>query len=139
MPPPDAARTNGYNNYFYTNATPQNRWEATGKVDYAISDNDKVTGSYTYQRESDIAPISIWWSAAWTLPYPSPAVSTTNAYVILTNYTHVFNPTTTNEFVFTWSHFVNPYELSIQPRPPAQPMASMSRALRPHHQPDSGL
>jgi Carboxypeptidase regulatory-like domain/TonB-dependent Receptor Plug Domain len=103
---------NGYNNFNYVPAQPQNRWEVTGKVDYAISDNDKVTGSYTYQREHDIAPISIWWSAPWTLPYPSPAASTTNAYVILTNYTHVFNPTTTNEFVFTWSHFVNPYVLS---------------------------
>ena len=102
---------NGNFNYFYANATPQNRWEATGKVDYAISDNDKVTGSYTYQRESDLAPISIWWSPDWTLPYPTPAASTTNAYVILTNYTHVFSPTTTNEFVFTWSHFTNPYKL----------------------------
>ncbi len=102
---------NGNYNYGYSNATPQNRWEATGKVDYAISDNDKVTASYTYQRESDLAPISIWWSAPWTLPYPTPAASTTNAYVILTNYTHVFSPTTTNEFVFTWSHFTNPYAL----------------------------
>jgi hypothetical protein len=106
---PDPA--NGNYNYAYSNATPQNRWEATGKVDYAISDNDKVTGSYTYQRESDLAPISIWWSPGWTLPYPTPAASTTNAYVVLTNYTHVFSPTTTNEFVFTWSHFTNPYAL----------------------------
>ena len=103
---------NGYNNFLYVNTSPQNRWEATGKVDYAISDNDKVTGSYSYQREHDLAPISIWWAAPWTLPYPSSASSTTNAYVILTNYTHVFNPTTTNEFVFTWSHFVNPYTLA---------------------------
>src|SRR5271170_4904649 len=103
---------NGYNNYIYVNTSPQNRWEVTGKVDYAISDNDKVTGSYSYQREHDLAPISIWWSAPWTLPYPSPAASTTNAYVVLTNYTHVFSPTTTNEFVFTWSHFVNPYKLA---------------------------
>ncbi len=113
-PTPNAtpSSSNGYNNYVYVPALPQNRWEATGKVDYAISDNDKVTGSYSYQREHDLAPISIWWSAPWTLPYPSPAASTTNAYVILTNYTHVFSPTTTNEFVFTWSHFVNPYKLS---------------------------
>ncbi len=103
---------NGYNNYSYTNQEPQNRWEATGKVDYSLSDNDKITGSYTYQKESDIAPISIWWSAPWTLPYPSSAASKTSTYVILTNYTHVFSPTTTNEFVFTWSHFVNPYTLS---------------------------
>src|SRR5271170_1874722 len=103
---------NGYNNYVYVNQEPQNRWELTGKVDYAISDNDKVTGSYTYQKESDIAPISVWWSAPWTLPYPSSAASKTSTYVILTNYTHVFSPTTTNEFVFTWSHFMNPYTLS---------------------------
>jgi hypothetical protein len=103
---------NGYNNYLYTNTEPTNRWEATGKVDFALSDNDKITGSYTYQREADISPISIWWSPGWTLPYPTPAASTTNAYVILSNYTHVFSPTTTNEFVFTWSHFTNPYKLS---------------------------
>ena len=103
---------NGYNNYLYVNTSPQNRWEATGKVDYAISDNDKLTGSYAYQKESDLAPISIWWAAPWTLPYPTPAASNTVAYVVLSNYTHVFNPTTTNEFVFTWSHFVNPYKLA---------------------------
>jgi hypothetical protein len=102
---------NGYDNYFYSVATPQNRWEATGKVDYALSDNDKVTGSYTYQREADIAPVAIWWAAPWTLPYPTPAASTTNAFVVLSNYTHVFSPTTTNEFVFNWAHFVNPYTL----------------------------
>ncbi len=103
---------NGYNNYLYTNQSPQNRWEATGKLDYAISDNTKLTGSYTYQKEADLAPISIWWAAPWTLPYPTPAASKTVTYVILTNLTHVFNPTTTNEFVFTWSHFVNPYTLA---------------------------
>lgn len=107
---PNAA--NGYSNYRYANTSPQNRWEATGKLDYAISDNDKLTGSYSLQKENDLAPISIWWAAPWTLPYPSPAASKTTTYVILTNYTHVFNATTTNEFVFTWSHFVNPYTLA---------------------------
>ena len=103
---------NGYTNYQYVNTSPQNRWEGTGKLDYALSDNDKLTGSYTLQKENDLAPISIWWAPGWTLPYPSPAASKTTTYVILTNYTHVFNPTTTNEFVFSWSHFVNPYSLA---------------------------
>ena len=107
---PSAA--NGYSNYRYSNTSPVNRWEATGKLDYAMSDNDKLTGSYSLQKEDDLAPISIWWAPAWTLPYPSPAASKTTTYVILTNYTHVFNASTTNEFVFTWSHFVNPYKLA---------------------------
>ena len=63
---------NGYQNYRYVNTSPQNRWEATGKVDYALSDNDKITGSYSYQHESDLAPISIWWATPNTLPYPTP-------------------------------------------------------------------
>ncbi len=112
LPNETPSAANGYNNYLYVQQTPQNRWEATGKLDYALSDNDKLTGSYTLQKEGDEAPISIWWSAPWTLPYPSPAASETTTYVILANYTHVFNPTTTNEFVFSWSHFVNPYKLS---------------------------
>jgi len=103
---------NGYTNYSYANTSPQNRWEATGKVDYAISDNDKVTGSYTFQNENDLAPVSIWWAEPQSLPYPTPGASKTQAYVILSNYTHVFSPTTTNEFVFTWSHFKNPYALA---------------------------
>ncbi len=107
---PSAA--NGYNNYRYVDNLPQNRWEATGKLDYAISDNTKLTGSYSYQHESDLAPISIWWALPNTLPYPSPGASNTVTYVVLTNLTHVFNPTTTNETVFTWSHFVNPYKLT---------------------------
>ncbi|MGC2162617.1 MAG: carboxypeptidase regulatory-like domain-containing protein [Silvibacterium sp.] len=107
---PSAA--NGYSNYRYVNTSPQNRWEASGKLDYAISDNTKLTGSYTYQKESDLAPISIWWALPNTLPYPSPGASSTVTYVINTNLTHVFNPTTTNETVFTWSHFVNPYTLA---------------------------
>ena len=61
---------NGYSNYRYVNTSPQNRWEATGKLDYAISDNTKLTGSYAYQKESDLAPISIWWATPNTLPYP---------------------------------------------------------------------
>ncbi|MGB9418624.1 MAG: carboxypeptidase regulatory-like domain-containing protein, partial [Acidobacteriaceae bacterium] len=82
---------NGYSNYQYVNTSPQNRWEATGKLDYSLSDNTKLTGSYTYQKESDLAPISIWWATPNTLPYPSPGASNTVTYVILTNLTHVFN------------------------------------------------
>jgi hypothetical protein len=103
---------NGYTNYHYVNTSPQNRWEATGKLDYAISDNTKLTGTYAYQKESDLAPISIWWATPNTLPYPTPGASNTVTYVINVNLTHTFNATTTNEAVFSWSHFVNPYSLA---------------------------
>ena len=102
---------NGWNNYEYVSAIPQNRWEATGKINYSFSENTKLTGSYTRQDETDQHPLSIWWAAPWTLPYPSPVVADTVGNFIMSNFTHVFNPTTTNEFVFTYARWINPSTL----------------------------
>jgi hypothetical protein len=104
--------TNGWNNYQYVSKVPQNRWEATGKVDYAISDNTKLTVSYTRQIENDQHPIGVWWTPPWTLPYPSNVVAATTSQQFMANFTHVFNPTTTNELVFTLARYVNPSKLS---------------------------
>jgi hypothetical protein len=98
---------NGWNNWTYTPNTPQDRWEATGKVTYAFNDNNKVWGSYVRQTESDNHPLSIWWAPTWTIPYPGKPAATVNARVYLLNYTHVFSATTTNEFVFSYSKFIN--------------------------------
>jgi hypothetical protein len=102
---------NSWNNYEYVSAVPQNRWEATGKIDYSFSENTKLTGSYTRQDETDQHPLSIWWAAPWTLPYPSPVVANVVGNFVMTNFTHVFNPTTTNEFVFTYARWINPSTL----------------------------
>jgi len=104
--------SNGYNNYQYTPNEPQNRWEATGKVDYAASDNDKISVSYNRQIENDQHPIGVWWTPPWTLPYPSNVTAPTTAQDFMSNYTHVFSPTTTNEVVFTYARYINPSSLS---------------------------
>jgi hypothetical protein len=107
---PSAA--NGWNNYQYISTVPQNRWEATGKVDYAISDNTKLSVSYTRQIENDQHPIGVWWTPPWTLPYPSGVNAATTSQEFMANLTHVFSPTTTNEFVFTLARYVNPSTLA---------------------------
>ena len=107
---PSAA--NGWNNYQYISSVPQNRWEATGKVDYAISDNTKLSVSYTRQIENDQHPVGVWWTPPWTLPYPSNVIAPTTSQEIMANFTHVFNPTTTNEFVFTLARYINPSSLA---------------------------
>ena len=99
--------TNGWNNYQFVPNTPTDRWEATGKVTYAFNDNNKLWGSYTYQTETDSHPLSIWWAPEWTIPYPGKPVGKETAKVYLINYTHVFNASTTNEFVFSEAQFVN--------------------------------
>ena len=102
---PNAA--NGWSNYVFAPNTPQNRWEATGKVTYAFNDNNKLWGTYAYQSEVDEHPLSIWWAPANTVPYPSNPVGNETAHVYLANYTHIFSATSTNEFVFAYSEFVN--------------------------------
>jgi hypothetical protein len=98
---------NGWDNYVFSPATPTDRWEATGKVTYAINDNNKLWGTYAYQSEVDEHPLSIWWAPANTVPYPSNPVGNEKAHVYLANFTHIFSATTTNEFVFAYSEFVN--------------------------------
>lgn len=99
--------TNNYSNYVVHPNTPQNRWEATGKVTYAINDNNKVWGTYAYQSEGDNHPLYVWWQPATSIPYPSGVSGKETAHVYLANYTHIFNASTTNEFVFAYSEFVN--------------------------------
>ncbi len=103
---------NGWNNYQYVSSVPQNRWEGTGKVDYAISDNTKLAVSYTRQIENDQHPIGVWWTPPWTLPYPSGVNAATTSQEFMANLTHVFDPTTTNEFVFTLARYINPSTLA---------------------------
>jgi len=103
--------TNGWNNYTYSPSTPVNRWEATGKVTYAFNDNNKIWGSYAYQTEGDAHPLSVWWAPEWTIPYPSAPSAKETANVYLINFTHVFNATTTNEFVFSYAKFENDVSL----------------------------
>jgi hypothetical protein len=107
QPNQTANSSNGWNNFGYAPSTPTDRWEATGKVTYAFNDNNKVWGSYAYQTETDNHPLSVWWAPEWTIPYPGKPVGKETANVYLVNFTHVFNATTTNEFVFSYSKFIN--------------------------------
>lgn len=101
------SKDNGWNNYAFSPDTPTNRWEATGKVTYSFNDNNKIWGSYAYQSETDNHPLSIWWEPSYAIPYPGKPLGKETANVYLANYTHVFNATSTNEFVFALAKFVN--------------------------------
>ncbi len=113
MPAPnvDPATHNG-DNYQTLLSLPVNRWELRLRGDYNISDNTKLFFSWSRQDETDLNPVSIWWSANNSIPYPSgmPANQVSNVYSA--NLTHIFTPTITNEFVFADATFINPITLS---------------------------
>lgn len=102
--------THGGNNYLYNAAFPTNRWELTGKVDYNLTENTKISGSYTRQNEGDTPDngFALWWAPSSSLPYPGGLTANTSSNEVMTNVTHVFSPTLTNETVFTYARFINP-------------------------------
>jgi len=100
------ANTSGYN-YGFNNTLPQNRWEQSEKVDYSISDNTKLSVSYTYQKEFDHHPIDTWWAPNQALPYPSPMDAQTPSSVLSGNFTKVFSPTLVNEVVAAYATYLN--------------------------------
>jgi hypothetical protein len=103
---------NSYNNFVYAAAFPQNRYEITGKATYAFSENTKLNASYSRQIEKDYHPQYVWWAPQWTVPYPSNSTANEVGNFVMGNLTHVFNPTTTNEFVFNYSRWINPSKLT---------------------------
>src|SRR6266853_1360007 len=48
----------------------------------------------------------------WILPYPLVDMAKTTSQEVMLNLTHVFSPTTTNEFVFTLARYINPSTLT---------------------------
>ena len=102
----DPATHGGYN-YQFINSAPQNRWEASGKVDYAINESSKLSVAYTFQKENDSHPIATWWAPNQALPYPSAMVANTPSKVLNINFTKVFTPTLVNEFTFADADYVN--------------------------------
>lgn len=102
----DPASHGGYN-FQFLDQSPQNRWEQTEKIDYAISEKTKLTVSYAFQKETDLHPVQVWWAPSFSLPYPSPLIAPTTANVVMANATHVFSPTLTNETVFTYARYIN--------------------------------
>ncbi len=103
----DPATHSGYN-FQYLDQSPQNRWELMEKIDYAVSENTKITVSYNRQDETDLHPVQVWWAPAFSLPYASPLIAPTTSNVTMANVTHVFSPTLTNETVFTYARYINP-------------------------------
>jgi hypothetical protein len=106
-----ASNTTGAD-YQYFLGPPQNRWETRVRLDYNISDKTKLFVSWNHQHENDLSPISVWWWAGGSLPYPSPQAAVQISQVYSANLVHVFSPTLTNEVVFADAKFTNPVILN---------------------------
>ena len=115
-PGPNAnpSTTGGYN-YVARPTFNQNGWQWLTRADYSISDNTKLFVRYNLQEEVQKFLVQLWRSSTTlannVVPYPSQINSPNKSESVALNLTHVFTPTLTNEFVFSFTYidFNNTY------------------------------
>ena len=97
-------------NYQYLNNAPVNRWEYRLRLDYNVTQNTKISGSYTWQNEKDINNIGVWWWPGNTIPFPTGMGTPQKSRTANVSVTTVFTPTLTNDLTFGYAYFINPYK-----------------------------
>jgi hypothetical protein len=95
--------TNGFD-YIANFTAPQNSWQNTLKVDWAISENTKFYISWSRQRESATMPYGLWNGAGdWAVPSPSAVVGNNSSDFLVASFVHIFSPTMTSETRFGYT------------------------------------
>ncbi len=95
--------TGGYN-YVQAETFNQNNIQSLSRVDYSISDNTKLFVRYNLQRETQQFPVGLWWRQTDQVPYPTAVEGRNSSQSVSASLTHVFNPTLTNEVVFSYTY-----------------------------------
>jgi hypothetical protein len=97
MPNADPSKTGGYNLLVPENIN-QNGYMFRTRADYSFSDNTKFYVTYNTQKETDSAPVHLWWQPYNSIPFPGGMSSKDNSQTISGHFLHVFSPTLTNDF-----------------------------------------
>jgi hypothetical protein len=109
MPNVDPAQNQGFN-YISAGTRYSNMWQERVRVDYNFNDSTKLYVSYNHQHDGREESLDTLWTGngqSWaspTTPYPSPIVESTTSHVVTANLVKVFNPTLTNELVFSYTY-----------------------------------
>jgi hypothetical protein len=102
----------GYN-YFLQPTNVHNGYIYRGRVDYNISDKNKVFVSYQYGSDSETTLAHIYYNPSNAVAYPGgPLVSAVHSHVLSGSYIHVFNSAATNELRVAVGWLDNPFSAS---------------------------
>ncbi len=98
--------TPGGYNYVAPVQAPNNGWVYRLRVDYNLNDNNKFYISYQQGYSSTLAQgngAHIYWTPGNSIPAPGGGlVGQVFTKAIAGHFVHVFNPSTTNEFIAAW-------------------------------------
>ncbi|HXG68358.1 MAG TPA: carboxypeptidase regulatory-like domain-containing protein, partial [Blastocatellia bacterium] len=101
-PEPNFSDPNNRFNYVFSTLRPTDRYQFVSRIDYNISDNTKLYVRLAREHEEQTWPRGFWWnSSAYAIP--GDLSSDNLGRSVAVNLTHVFNPTMTNEILFSGS------------------------------------
>jgi hypothetical protein len=116
------AATGSYNNdrynYVFSKLEPQNRLQMVLRLDYNFSENTKAYVRLAQDGETMEKARGAWWNSS-SYDLPSSLTHQNKGRSISANLTSVLSPTTTNEFLFTFSklkldiYHTNPEAVSL--------------------------
>ncbi len=101
-PEPNYSDPNNRYNYVYSALEPSNRKQFNLRVDYNLSDSTKAYVRAAMDNENTEFARGLWWASS-NYALPSPINQSSKGRSIALNVTSVLSPTTTNEFLFTYS------------------------------------
>src|ERR1041385_8637011 len=97
LPNADPSKTGGFNLLVPENLD-QNGWMWRTRVDYNLSENTKIYGTYQVQKETDNVPVHLWWQPTNSIPFPGGMSSKDNSQTISGHFVKIISPTLTNDF-----------------------------------------
>jgi hypothetical protein len=100
------ASTPGGYNYYQPIINTNNGWVWRARMDYDLSDKTKFYVAYQQAYSAQLAQgngAHIYWTPGNSIPYPGGGLyGKVYTKSISGHFVHVFNPTTTNEFIAAW-------------------------------------
>jgi hypothetical protein len=109
IPKPNRTPTSATDyNYLEPVSDSDNGYMLHARADYAFSDNTKLYVSFNHQYEQATQPDMRWWSTGNMVGSPGCCASTSHSYGLSANLVHVFNASTTNEFLANMGYLYAP-------------------------------
>ncbi|QHN05358.1 TonB-dependent receptor [Granulicella sp. WH15] len=107
-----STNASGYN-YFLQPSNLHNGYIYRGRVDYNLSEKNKIFVSYQYGSDSETTVAHIYYNPSNAVAYPAgPLISPVHSHVLSGSYIHIFNSSATNEVRISTGWLDNPYSAS---------------------------
>ena len=104
--------SDGYNYVKALTAT-NNGYQFHARVDQNFTDNTKLYVTYNLEKINSEQPLdNTFYAGNDEIPYPTPLFSHTYSDSLSINFTHVFGPTLTNEFIAAGTYFYSPNQFT---------------------------